>query len=615
MNYPYNLLVSKKNQELSTSIRISFNLLSRKERIKFVLTTLAQVGLSFLDLIGVILIGAIAALAINGISGKGAGNRVSYVLDLFGLSDFNLQFQTIILGAISATLLIFKTIIGYFITKKTSHFLSRRSALISNSLFEKLIFKDLIYLKARSTQQYLFSLTTSVQALVNGILITMSTVLGDLVLTITLIAGMSILDWKMSLFTIIFYGLLAIMLNRKIKNKYIRLGQAQSQLIVSSNALFLDSINSYRDLKVRNVQREVIADFSEKRVKLASYAAEFALSNNISKYSMEVALVFGAILVCGYEFATQDASRAIATLAIFLASSARIAPAIMRIQQGFLTIRSTIASTEVLTEILREFSGKPEVNPVSEKLAFTTRIFEPKVEIKNVDFSYPNNSSFQIENFNLSVKIGEFCALVGPSGGGKSTIVDLMLGVIKPHKGEIYISGENPERIYNSQKGKVGYVPQEVYLIDGSIEENICFFERPDINKIQQAIKNSQLETLIGELPKGLKTKIGERGTRLSGGQRQRLGIARALYTQPELLILDEATSALDGKTESEISKTIHSLKGKKTVIVIAHRLSTVQDADSIVYIDKGKVIAQGTFQEVRELVPDFDKQAKLMNL
>ncbi len=615
MNYPYNLLVSKKNQELSTSLRISFNLLSRKERIKFVLTTLAQVGLSFLDLIGVILIGAIAALAINGISGKGAGNRVSYVLDLFGLSDFNLQFQTIILGTISATLLIFKTVIGYLITKKTSHFLSRRSALISNTLFEKLIFKDLIYLKARSTQQYLFSLTTSVQALVNGILITMSTVLGDLVLTITLIAGMSILDWKMSLFTIIFYGLLAIMLNRKIKNKYIRLGQAQSQLIVSSNALFLDSINSYRDLKVRNVQREVIADFSEKRIKLASYAAEFALSNNISKYSMEVALVFGAILVCGYEFATQDASRAIATLAIFLASSARIAPAIMRIQQGFLTIRSTIASTEVLTEILREFSGKPEVNPVSEKLAFTTRIFEPKVEITNVDFSYPNNSSFQIENFNLSVKIGEFCALVGPSGGGKSTIVDLMLGVIKPHKGEIYISGENPEKIYNSQKGKVGYVPQEVYLIDGSIEENICFFDRPDINKIQQAIKNSQLETLIGELPKGLKTKIGERGTRLSGGQRQRLGIARALYTQPELLILDEATSALDGKTESEISKTIHSLKGKKTVIVIAHRLSTVQDADSIVYIDKGKVIAQGTFQEVRELVPDFDKQAKLMNL
>ena len=607
--------MSPDNQNIFASLRTSFDLLSKRERIKFIFTSVAQIGLSMLDLLGVILIGAIAALAINGIAGRGAGNRVSYVLGLLGLDGINLQSQTLILGAISSTLLISKTIIGYFITKKTSHFLSRRSALISNTLFEKLISRDLIYLRSRSTQQYLFSLTTSVQALVNGILITVSTVIGDLVLTITLIAGMSILDWKMSLFTIFFYGLLALILNQKIRNKYINLGKAQSELIVSSNALFLDSLNSYRDLKVRNAQQQVISKFSEKRIKLASYAAEFALSNNISKYSMEVALVFGAILVCGYEFATQDASRAIATLAVFLASSARIAPAIMRIQQGFITIRSTIASTEVLTEIIREFSDEPNFILESERFRFSGEKFVPNVELRNVHFQYPNNSSFQIEKFDLFINSGVFCALVGPSGGGKSTIVDLMLGVIKPTKGEVYISGASPENIYNSHKGKVSYVPQEVHLIDGTIEENICFYDSSDVNQIQLAIKNSQLETLIQELPNGSKTKIGERGTKLSGGQRQRLGIARALYTQPELLILDEATSALDGNTESEISKTIHSLKGKKTVIVIAHRLSTVKDADSIIYIDKGRIIAQGTFEEVRKLVPDFDKQAKLMNL
>ena len=219
------------------SLKMSFNLLSRAERMKFALTSIAQVGLSILDLIGVFLIGAIAALAINGISGKGAGNRVSYLLELVGLDKLNLQTQTVILGSISAILLISKTIFSYYITKKTSHFLSRRSALISNSLFEKLIYKDLIYLRSRSSQQYLFSLTSSVQALVNGILVTFSTLLGDIVLTLTLITGMSLLDWRMSVFTILFYGTLAFAINLKIKNNYTKLGRKLTELEISSNSL------------------------------------------------------------------------------------------------------------------------------------------------------------------------------------------------------------------------------------------------------------------------------------------------------------------------------------------------------------------------------------------
>ena len=595
------------------SLKMSFNLLSRAERMKFALTSIAQVGLSILDLIGVFLIGAIAALAINGISGKGAGNRVSYLLELVGLDKLNLQTQTVILGSISAILLISKTIFSYYITKKTSHFLSRRSALISNSLFEKLIYKDLIYLRSRSSQQYLFSLTSSVQALVNGILVTFSTLLGDIVLTLTLITGMSLLDWRMSVFTILFYGTLAFAINLKIKNNYTKLGRKLTELEISSNSLFLDSVNSFRDIVVRNSQDYVIAKFSSIRLKLAKYAADLSLSHNITKFFMEIGLVLGAILVCGYQFSTQDASRAIATLSVFLASSARIAPAIMRIQQGLLTIKSTIASTETLSEIIEEFSADKPIS--SNQILSSEKSFKPEVVMRDIFFEYPGNVKFKIEHLNLQVKPGEFCALVGPSGGGKSTIVDLMLGVVKPFKGSVFISGDNPAIVYSKYRGKVAYVPQEINLMDGTIQDNICFYEPSNIFQINLAIDAAQLNSLVEELPEGIMTKVGERGTRLSGGQRQRLGIARALYTQPELLILDEATSALDGKTESEISKTIRSLKGKKTVIVIAHRLSTVKDADSIVYIDKGKVIAQGTFQEVREMVPDFDKQAKLMNL
>ena len=597
-------------------LQLSFGLLSKSEKTKFLITTFAQIGLSLLDLVGVVLIGAVAALAINGISSKSAGNRVGFVLEFLGINNFNLQTQTMILGSISASLLISKTLISFLVTKRTSHFLSRRSALITNSLFSKLIHRDLVYIKSYSSQKFLFSLTSSVQALVNGFLITLSSVLGDLILTIILIAGISLLDWKMSVFAIVFYGLLAIFLNKGIRNKYVKLGKAQSELIVESSSLFLDTLNSYRDIVIRNVQNKIIDEFGKRRIKLASYSAEFALSTNISKYSMEVALVVGAILVCGYEFATQDASRAIATLAVFLASSARIAPAIMRIQQGFLTARTTIASTEILVEIIEELNDK-DANSTTDSIIVSENIakFEPRIKMSNVFFQYGTSDSFCINNLDLEIQPGEYCALVGPSGGGKSTLVDLMLGVIKPDSGDISISNLSPQKFYSLYSGQIGYVPQEVYLLDGTIEENVCFFDEIDDSRLKSAIEDSQLEVMVGELSDGLKTKIGERGARLSGGQRQRLGIARALYTSPSILILDEATSALDGITEKEISKTIHGLKGKKTMVVIAHRLSTVMDADSVVYVEDGKIIAKGSFEQVRALVPNFDLQAKLMNL
>lgn len=608
--------MSNQSKSVVRGLKTSFALLSQRERFKFGVTSIAQIGLSFLDLIGVMLIGAIAALAINGISSKGPGDRVKVVLDFIGINNFNLQKQTLILGSLSAILLITKTILNFFVTKRTSYFLSRRAAIISNDLFRKLLKKDLIYIRSRSTQQLLFSLTTSVQSLVNGLLITFSTMISDLVLTTTLIIGLALLDWKMSIFTIMFYGVLAITLNKKIKHKYASLGERQSNFIVKSNTLFVDAINSYRDMVVRSARGKVSKEFSDQRLKLAEFSAEFALSNNISKYVLEVALVAGSIVVCGYEFATQDASRAIATLAVFLASSARIAPAIMRLQQGALTMKSTIASAQVLDNMITELNVNG--SDIDSENFITSKHVQPfvsRIEVIDLNFRYPNNDSFAIENLNLEVKQGEFCAFVGPSGGGKSTLVDLILGVVTPTSGEIQISGITPELVYKVFEGKVGYVPQEVHILDGTIRENVSFYENPNNAQVESAIRSAQLHKLVEELPEGVDTYIGERGTRLSGGQRQRLGIARALYTDPELIILDEATSALDGNTEAEISKTLHSLKGSKTLVVIAHRLSTVKDADKVVYIDGGKIIAQGTFDEVRSAVPDFDKQAKLLRL
>jgi ABC-type multidrug transport system fused ATPase/permease subunit len=208
-------------------------------------------------------------------------------------------------------------------------------------------------------------------------------------------------------------------------------------------------------------------------------------------------------------------------------------------------------------------------------------------------------------------------AIVGPTGSGKSTLIDLMLGVLSPTSGNIRIFGISPEKVPESHI-RVGYVPQRVYLTDGSIIENICFGESPDEwdeSKVWTVLDKVLLKDFVHNLPQGLRTGVGESGSKLSGGQRQRIGIARALYLNPDLLVLDEATSALDAISESEITKTLERVEGELTTVVIAHRLSTVLNADKIVYLHKGQIQGIGTFDELRISIPDFDRQAELMGI
>jgi ABC-type multidrug transport system fused ATPase/permease subunit len=244
--------------------------------------------------------------------------------------------------------------------------------------------------------------------------------------------------------------------------------------------------------------------------------------------------------------------------------------------------------------------------------------FKAEAKIENLEFSYANDGNCVLRNVNLNLNEGETIAIVGPSGAGKSTLVDILLGLYSPTSGLIELSGVAPNVAIKTWPGLVAYVPQNVFLITGTISENVAlgYSEKEiDRDRVEECIKVAQLNDYVQALPDGLETQVGESALRMSGGQLQRLGIARALYTRPKLLVLDEATSSLDGKTELDVSEAILELRGKITIVLIAHRLSTVLKADRIVYLEDGKILSIGNFEQVKTEIPEFAQQAKLIGL
>jgi ABC-type bacteriocin/lantibiotic exporter with double-glycine peptidase domain len=290
----------------------------------------------------------------------------------------------------------------------------------------------------------------------------------------------------------------------------------------------------------------------------------------------------------------------------------------LRIQQGLLTINNSLGSAQPTITLIDNLGTSSVQNEEIAEISFTHEAFSPEVKVSQLEFKYTNNSKSTISNVTLELIPGESLAVVGPSGSGKSTFLDLILGVLKPSDGSIRISGKSPNDAAATWPGAISYVPQDVVVVNGTIAENVTLgfvYEDRFEKQVLNCISSVHLADFVSDLPNGIHTKVGDTGAILSGGQKQRLGIARALFTNPKLLILDEATSALDAETENAISESIKSLRGITTLIVVAHRLSTVRDLDKIAYIKYGKLETIGNFTEVRSQIPDFDSQAKLMGL
>lgn len=602
------------NSVIVRSVRI----LSSSDRKKIIAVIAIQIAFGLLDLAGVALVGILGALAITGVQARDPGNRVSIVLQFLHLDDNTLQFQATIIGLLAAALLIAKTFFSVIFIRKTIFFLSRRSAAISANLISRVLSQPLVKVQSKSMQQTLYAVTSGVNSIAMGVLGTTVAIISDTSLLVILAAGLFIVDFIVALSTFIVFAAIAFILYRLMQVRAIRLGEEQRFLEIESNEKILEVLNSYREIVVRNRRSFYSRELGRIRYNLADVIAERAFMPNISKYVIEITVVLGSLGIAALQFAINDAARAFAVLAVFMAASTRISPAILRLQQGAVSIKSSIGSAGPTLDLIEELDELSSGSEKVDDLNFDHVGFAGEIELQNITFTYPTKRIPAVKDISLKIKQGQVVSFVGPSGAGKTTVIDVILGVLIPDSGNVQIQNYPPLSAIKLWPGAIGYVPQDVMISNGTIRQNVCLgysLDEVEDEDVWQALEVAQLAEFIRELPEGLDTPVGDRGTKLSGGQRQRLGIARAMFTKPKLLVLDEATSSLDGTTEASISEAVHNLKGGVTIVMIAHRLSTVKESDVIYYLAKGKLEMAGTFDELRKNIPEFDKQAQLMGM
>jgi len=601
-----------------SSLIRSVSVLSKRDQRKIVAVSILQVLMGLLDLLGVIAVGLLGALSVSGLQSQQPGARVSKVLDFIGISDLTFQTQAMVLGVGAVILLVGRTMLSIVFTRRILFFLSRSGAKISADLVSRLLAQPLLRVQERTTQETVYAITTGVSLITMQILATAVVMVSDVALLAIMATGLFVVDPFTSIGTFAIFFAIGVFLYKFMHVRAGKLGTQSSELNINSNEKIVEVFNSYRESVVRNRRDYYSREIGKLRYQLADASAELGFLPYVSKYVIESSVILGALLIAAAQFITQDATQAVATLAIFLAAGTRIAPAVLRIQQSSVLIQWSMGAAMPTLDLIEVLGDSRMIENIDDTLDTLHSGFTASVSLANVTLTYPNSSSPAVEDVTFEIVPGTSVAVVGTSGAGKTTIIDTLLGVLKPDSGKILISELPPIEAIAKWPGAISYVPQDVVIAAGTIRENVALgypIEVATDELVFKALRVAHLADYVQSLPNGIDTEVGERGAKISGGQRQRLGIARAMFTQPHLLVLDEATSALDGETEASISQAIHELRGSTTVVMIAHRLSTVRNADVVIYMSEGKVVASGTFHEVRSSVPDFDHQAKLMGL
>jgi ABC-type multidrug transport system fused ATPase/permease subunit len=594
------------------------NLVPPKDKTKLYILTISQSLLGLLDVIGVALVGIIGMLSINGFLSITSQGLTSDAIKLLGISNLSMKNQVGILAIMTVSLFLVKTALTLLTTRKLIFLLAKIAGNLSSDLVRILLSNDLNVLRKKRSQDALFSLTGGVNLILVGFVGGAMSLLADFVLILFLGVSLFFVQPQIMIATLLLFFVVAYVTYRKTNRKISKYASMETKIAIRGNENILSIFLSFREIHAKGVRQHFIEQIKIDRLQLSNITAELTFLPTLGKYAIEVTLILSTVLVAILQFSVSDVVNSVGVFSVFLAASGRIAPASLRLQQGFSLLRRNIASARSSLEFI-EFLRSQKICKIPE-VSFTTDHdgFSANIELSKALFMFQDSNKVVINNVNLSVCEGEFLAIIGPTGSGKSTLIDLILGLFPLNQGTIEISGLPPAEALIKWPGAVGYVPQQVSLSGITVRDFLTLgFEHGDIpeNLLWNSLETAQLKSFVSQLEFGLDSEIGEQGNRLSGGQKQRLGIARALVSQPKLIILDESTSSLDSITEQEISRAISELKGSRTIVVIAHRLGTVRNADRVIYLEEGQIKAEGTFDQIRESIPEIEQIISNSNL
>jgi ATP-binding cassette, subfamily B, bacterial PglK len=597
-------------------IRRCLNLLNTRDRLYVGLAVLIQLSLILLDLVGLILVGSIVAIATTAVQGTKLPTAIQSLISILSLEQSTPQRVAIFFGVFAAIFMIFKSILSFYFGLRSFAFLARREAKISENLALEIFNQEITALQKYSTPQYQHALTIGSSSVMGGVIGQSLSLTTEAVLQISMLVTLFFFSPLLTLTCLILFFSLFLILNRFQGEKARIWSHGLTRADIATTSTISDAIGSYRETFVNGRRKFFIDEIVKSRREATSFQVNKQMLNQFSKYTFEISVIVAGIGVSAYAFLTKTAIEAASLVAIFLTAAMRIAPSVLKLQQGILQLRGAAGATELFFQIADHvsFSNTSKQDKTYEALSIN---YSDGIFVKNISYTYPIKDKPALKNISFKIPHRSTFAIVGPSGAGKSTLVDLILGVITPQTGIIDLFGMSPKS-FISHFPRIAYVPQNVYLTSGSILENIGLGLNShdiDINKCWEVLEKVNLKQWVLSLEQGILTKVGERGSKLSGGQRQRIGIARALYQNPILIVLDEATSALDAESEFEISNAINALRVEATTIIIAHRLSTVKNCDSVIYLQAGEIMGQGSFEQLRDLVPNFDRQANLMGI
>ena len=596
----------------------SLRLLTIRQRVIYISLVVSRMLVNLLDVAGLMAVGLLGSMLASGLTEKQTASFAGFTVSIDSSATF------LIITLLIAGFFLAKSFLSIFLLRLTSMFLARVEGRAATRIADYIFSGGLSRVQSYSRGDIHFAVMGSTLNATNGLLLTGSTILTDFALFASVLIVFVLVDVSTAMVIAVYFLTLVTLFQLVISRRLRKLGERQRLTSIGSTDAIYDLTHAFREITVLAKRAFYIDNFSRFRKEQARNTALQKFYFAIPRFLLETGLMIGVLALIGWQFLRGNLSDGLVTTGIFLAGGLRITGALVPIQTALASIRTYGPQAKIAQDILAGIEKNPlppRRMPADSPLNHGGKTRPPDrgfgVTVEQVTFTHHDGTEPALDGISLDIPPGGYVAFVGPSGAGKTTLADIILGVHKPSTGAVLVDGSDPESLRTSNPGLVSYVPQSPGLVSGSIAQNIALGEELseiDEDRVWRVLEMAELDTVVKDFNDGIHSSLGKQSDALSGGQKQRLGLARALYTSPRLLVLDEATSALDAGTEASVSATIEKLGDSVTVIVIAHRLSTIQHADTVFVLESARISSHGTFQEIRNQVPLIEEYVKLMS-